>query len=530
MKKIFFVCKVIILATLLILTNAQSKTSLPDSIIFNMSKIDTGIPFRTATATGFGHFTNYSFFKDSANTEHIAYVDNYELYYFKSTNNGEYWTKEKIITGHEGDLHSCALTVDHDGKIFIGFTIHSLYNYANPSGITGGQNYFLFDLYCVNNKSGAWVTELVSLHSASNFGPKVMGLYVDTNNNVHLIANYYGWMSYGGTAWEWIRNSTSNTWGTTQKIVEFLNMPVDRLIYDTYAIVPDQSGNVTIVMSRNISSTNTPIPRLFYVRHNGTSWAAPVNITDKIAIAWNRFDALVDPSGHTYIAYLESNTQGMPELKVMKDFQPAQTVQLNVASNDTLYYFRLHCNADGLFTMYLSIKNKTNSVLFSNNMINWSDPILFNTEESKYSGGVIVKTDTRKGFFTDYCKQINALAGQRASQPYGPDTLIYGDIRIDPSTFVEPNDNIPLEFKLSQNYPNPFNPTTNINFSLPERSFVELKIYNILGIEISTIVNKELQAGNYNFPFDAENLTSGIYFYKLNAGKFSVTKKMTLIK
>ncbi len=117
-------------------------------------------------------------------------------------------------------------------------------------------------------------------------------------------------------------------------------------------IVPDQQGNVTLVMCRNLPN---PPSRLFYVRHNGTNWAAPVNIIDNVAIAWNRYDAIVDPDGHTYIAFLKNNTSGMPELNVMKDFQPAQTVNLNVAANDTLYYFKLHCNTDGLFTMFLLI-------------------------------------------------------------------------------------------------------------------------------------------------------------------------------
>jgi hypothetical protein len=163
-------------------------------------------------------------------------------------------------------------------------------------------------------------------------------------------------------------------------------------------------------------------------------------------------------------------------------------------------------------------------------MINWTDPIEIPDSLKNYFGGVIVKTDTRRGYFTDYCKQISAIAGPRTAMPYGPDTLLYGDIKIDPGTFVEINGNIPIEYKLDQNYPNPFNPTTNINFSLPERSFVELKVYNILGTEISTIVNKELPDGNYTYTFNAGNLSSGIYLYKLNTGKLSITKKMTLIK
>lgn len=138
---------------------------------------------------------------------------------------------------------------------------------------------------------------------------------------------------------------------------------------------------------------------------------------------------------------------------------------------------------------------------------------------------MIVRTDTRRRYFTDYCKQINVIAGQRTVQPYGPDTLLYGDIKIDPGTFVETNNSIPEKFELSQNYPNPFNPITNINFSLPERCFVELKVFNILGVEITTIERKELDAGNYTYTFETKNLSSGIYLYKLNTGKFSVTKK-----
>ncbi len=85
-------------------------------------------------------------------------------------------------------------------------------------------------------------------------------------------------------------------------------------------------------------------------------------------------------------------------------------------------------------------------------------------------------------------------------------------------------------FNVSQNYPNPFNPNTNINFNLPYSGFVTLVVYDILGNEITTLINEELSAGNYTKNFDATNLSSGVYFYKLNAGKFSETKKMMLVR
>jgi hypothetical protein len=599
----------------------KAAIDLPDSLIFQGSQIDIGQTWRTATATSFGHYTINSYFKEANGTEHLAYVDNYKLFYFKSTNNGATWSKEQITTGHEGDIQNCALTVDTAGKVFIGITVHDLYNYANPSGISSTTQYFLFDVYCIHNKSGTWATELIAVHEASNAGPKVAGLFVDASNNVHFIANRYGWYSYGGIAWEWVRNSNTNTWGTVKKIVEFTDAGIDRFIYDTYTIVPDHLGNVTLLMCRNLPSTAT---RLFYVRYNGTIWSAPVNITDTVAVAWNRFDAVVDPAGHTYIAYMQNNAQGMPVLKVMKNFQAAQTASINLAPDDTLNYFRMHCNSAGLFTMYLTIKNQNIHTTFSNDAINWSDPIPTPDNLKNYMGGLIVRTDARQGYFTDHCKQILAIAGPRSAQPYGPDTLFYGSIRIlgipsSPSLITPPNtstvdsssvtfnwtsslpevthywfeidttaqfnnpfidslivsteytydqleayktyywrvkaknqrcwgefgevnsfnvvflsvdDNsaLPKKFRLAQNHPNPFNPSTTIQFDLPVESNVKLKVFNILGKEVATLIDGKQEAGYKTIEFDATQLSSGVYLYRLQTDTFTETKKLLLLK
>lgn len=108
-------------------------------------------------------------------------------------------------------------------------------------------------------------------------------------------------------------------------------------------------------------------------------------------------------------------------------------------------------------------------------------------------------------------------------------TTIYGDATL----FVgveESETTIPTEYNLSQNYPNPFNPSTTINFSIKEAGLVTLKVYDMLGREVSNIVNENLSEGIYNKVFNASGLSSGIYFYSLKAGKFSETKKMLLLK
>ncbi len=85
-------------------------------------------------------------------------------------------------------------------------------------------------------------------------------------------------------------------------------------------------------------------------------------------------------------------------------------------------------------------------------------------------------------------------------------------------------------FNLNQNFPNPFNPATQIKYSIPARSFVTVKVFNILGSEVKTLVNENKDAGEYSINFNANNLPSGIYFYRITAGKYSDLKKMILLK
>ncbi len=98
------------------------------------------------------------------------------------------------------------------------------------------------------------------------------------------------------------------------------------------------------------------------------------------------------------------------------------------------------------------------------------------------------------------------------------------------STDIRENLSLPQMFKLCQNYPNPFNPATNINFTIAANSNVRLSVFNLLGQKVATIVDKPLTAGKYHVTFNGSGLPSGIYYYKLQAGNFSETKEMILLK
>lgn len=92
------------------------------------------------------------------------------------------------------------------------------------------------------------------------------------------------------------------------------------------------------------------------------------------------------------------------------------------------------------------------------------------------------------------------------------------------------NLSIPDRYELLQNYPNPFNPSTKIKYAIPEAGFVNLTVYNIIGQVVKEIVNEYIRAGYYEVTFNANNLSSGFYIYRITSGKFNTTKKMLLLK
>jgi hypothetical protein len=92
------------------------------------------------------------------------------------------------------------------------------------------------------------------------------------------------------------------------------------------------------------------------------------------------------------------------------------------------------------------------------------------------------------------------------------------------------NNTLPTEYSLSQNYPNPFNPSTTISYSIPKPGFVSIIVYDILGKEAAVLVNEVKQAGNFIVDFNASKLSSGVYFYRINAGEFTAVKRMILMK
>nr|MCU0344862.1 T9SS type A sorting domain-containing protein [Ignavibacterium sp.] len=152
------------------------------------------------------------------------------------------------------------------------------------------------------------------------------------------------------------------------------------------------------------------------------------------------------------------------------------------------------------------------------------------------SGGEWVWFENASGTVID---SINLVAVTDTAASYGrlpdgdanwqilvPRTRGYSNVFTD----VEDNFNSITEYRLNQNYPNPFNPTTTISFTIPVSGNVSLKVFNILGKEVATLISEIKSAGNYSVDFNAAGLSSGVYFYQLITDNFTATKKFTLMK
>jgi plastocyanin len=141
----------------------------------------------------------------------------------------------------------------------------------------------------------------------------------------------------------------------------------------------------------------------------------------------------------------------------------------------------------------------------------------FNSGPAAPAPWVFTHTFTAVGSYPYFCEPHQGMG-------------MTGTIIVQEPVSVDDDNLVADKFKLLQNFPNPFNPTTKIEYQILERSFVSLKVYNILGYEVASLVNEEKPTGVYNVNFDASGLSSGMYLYRLQAGSFVETKKMSLIK
>ena len=167
-------------------------------------------------------------------------------------------------------------------------------------------------------------------------------------------------------------------------------------------------------------------------------------------------------------------------------------------------------------------------VIWNENLIQWYvDDFLYHV--------VNITSPQQSEFHEDFFFILNVAIGGWAGSPDSstifPQTMEVDYVRVYKfTTDVENESELPVDYKLYQNYPNPFNPSTSIDYNLANSTFVTLKVYDGLGNEIATLVNEKQQAGHHSVNFQPDNITSGVYFYRLTTPEYNEIKKMTFIK
>jgi len=181
-----------------------------------------------------------------------------------------------------------------------------------------------------------------------------------------------------------------------------------------------------------------------------------------------------------------------------------------------------------------SVQDSVLPVMYPNGMlIGTNAAVLLDNDLPLYNNGVIKYNNIKSRIFVGYIYGgIEAIANNPPDGGTHASNKIFQVYLTPGSVTGTQHDNLSLPgaFSLSQNYPNPFNPTTKITYELPKTSDVKLKVYDILGREVAVLVNGEKLKGKYEIEFNASYLASGVYFYKLQAGNFTQTKKLVLLK
>jgi len=236
----------------------------------------------------------------------------------------------------------------------------------------------------------------------------------------------------------------------------------------------------------------------------------PIISVDSLFVNRNALQVGVTPVSHPSIAYSQD---GNMIVCVFSAFQPGDT-----------------SNVTPSFTF-----NDIYSTYSTNNGLTWSTPRNL-TQTPDWDELYPVLSESGNSSSKFHLKfQSTRIPGSQSFTDLAPTARVYTVYRsFNPSTGIEVNtvgSVIPDRFDLKQNYPNPFNPSTKIRFDLAKNSNVTLKIYNVLGKEVATLLNNQLiTAGTKEVTFDGEGLASGIYFYTLSSESFSTTKKMILQK
>jgi len=491
---------------------------------------------------------------------------------FKSSTGGSSWNTGAFAQG--GDKQW--MTIDKtdgpgEGHIYSYWT--SFYSICYPGFFTRSTD------------GGASFENCVTIPSDPSWGTLVVGpngdLYVggaDGFSNNFLFAKSTNAQISGQTV-TWNSYTTVNLGGS---ITYGGNPNPDGLLGQTQIAVDTSGGtynsNIYLLCSVDRSSNPDPADVMFARSTNGgTSWSSPVRVNDDVGTsAYQWFGTMsVAPTGRIDVVWLDTRNHASNFSALY--YSNSKDGGVTWSPNERLSeffdshlgwpnqnkmgdYFHMVSDSNGAYLAWAGTFNGEQDVYFSYIIDTTGGvPVELTSFTASASAEVVtLKWSTatelnNRGFEIERStnktswKKIGFLEGKGTTtepQQYSFEDRLSGivsskfyyrlkqvdfDGSFEYSKIVEV-EIIPSDFLLTQNYPNPFNPATTISYQLPVNSFVSLKVYDVIGNEVATLVNETEKPGSYHVVFSAEQFPSGVYFYKLQAGNFVQTRKMILLK
>lgn len=437
----------------------------------------------------------------SGNFLHVIWYDtrygNWELFYKRSTNMGVTWEADVNLTNYDNLISA-----------FPSIAVSGVNVYVVWDDSRDGNNEIYFKRS--TDQGLTWETDTRLTH---NYAYSLNPSLAVSGSELHVVWRdsrdgnaeiYYKRSTDGGISWEADKRLTDN---------------------------PSTSANASVAVSQLLVSVvwedsrqgNTEI----YYKHSidgGSNWSSDTRLTSTSANSNNPSVAI---AGSVVHVIWEDRPEVQPEIYYQRSTDGGTTWETETRlTNDqnVSEYPSLAVSGSVLHTVWSDRSSSSSSEVYYNRSID---------------GGVNWESDTRLTDslgLSDFPKI--AISGSVLHTLWrddrGGNLEIYYKCNPDGNvTGIETvKSDLPEEYFLNQNYPNPFNPSTKIGYVIPNgvRNLVTLKVYDVLGNEVATLVNEEKTAGSYEVDFNASQLSSGIYFYKLTVGSFIETKKMILLK
>ena len=314
-----------------------------------------------------------------------------------------------------------------------------------------------------------------------------------------------------------------------------LTIPTQQYLYSNINSFSTDSITFYFTIGNNVAANNALAANLKIVTDTSTIFSKQVYV-----LIGNGFTSFTDNAEGSFSNWTTNESWGITSSQSNSpthSFTDSPDGQYLINSNNSMTLANA-VNTNSSRVVMLNFFHKYSveqSYDFCN--VEVSDAVDTSWQSVKSYTGTLAGWTSESFDITDYVSELSQIKIRfRLSSDYltNDDGWYVDDVKISSYNLdpvgISSNNEIANSYSLSQNFPNPFNPVTNMEFGISKMGFVSLKIFDVLGKEVATLVNENLQPGTYKYNFDASNLSSGIYFYRIKAGDFVQTRSMMLLK